>query len=310
MISNKNKKPKLSVIILAYNVEQYIRQALDSILMQKVNFDYEILIGNDGSTDGTVEILQQYKEKYPDLITLNITGRTPRRGPGDYINFANLYAKIRGEYFTVLDGDDYWTDENKLQKQIDFLDSNPDYTVCGHNYWFLFQDGRLEKSHDEKKDQFYTFTCNNLEELLIGGYCPYMQTSSLVYRNIFGDNQEIKKRFYHPLYRGDFIRTLLHGEKGKTKFLKDTMSVYRIITSGDWNQLGETDKIRKHLDFFLYHKKHSFDQKYAATFDQVILKYCDFLFTKKTSFFKKIRNLRYYLIRKKLKYYQASCRSR
>ena len=84
--------PKLSVLVMAYNVEKYVAEALDSILMQEVDFSYDIHIGNDGSTDGTVNILQVYANKYPDIVKLHITGRTPRDGSGDYVNFHNMFS--------------------------------------------------------------------------------------------------------------------------------------------------------------------------------------------------------------------------
>ena len=247
---------KLSILVMAYNVEKYIAEALDSIVMQKVNFSYEILIGNDGSSDGTVEILKEYEKKYPEIIKLFLTKRITRSGSGDYLNFANLFANAKGEYFCVLDGDDFWSDENKLQKQINFLDQNHDYTVCGHNYWLLYEDGKMVKSYDEEKDKTnYTFVAETLEDLLLRNKCPYMQTSSLIYRNVFANDLEMKNKFLLPMYSADLVRTLLHAKEGKVKYLKDFISCYRISASGIWSYRSEIEQINQHINFFTYHKK-------------------------------------------------------
>ena len=155
-------KKKLSVILLAHNVYEYVAQALDSILMQKVNFDFEIIVGDDGSQDGTADILMEYKKRYPDIIKLYLTPRVKRSHGGDYINFSNLYRKVQSEYITVLDGDDYWTNENKLQIQIDFLDQNKDFTVCGHNYFLEYSDGERTPYFSELGGQSsYSFICKD-----------------------------------------------------------------------------------------------------------------------------------------------------
>jgi len=267
---------KLTVIVLAYNVEKYVREALDSIVMQKVNFPYEIIIGNDGSTDGTVAILEEYKKKYDSLIKLNIIPRTPRKGSGDYINFASIFQNVKSEYFCVLDGDDFWTDEYKLQKQIDFLDQNKDFTVCGHNYWLLYEDGKKQKAYDSAVDKTnYKFASDNFVDLLINGALPYMQTSSLMYRNIFAEDAAMKSKFFTPRYAADLIRTLVHAEKGRAKYLNEIMSTYRICSGGEWNRYDEIKKAKQHVDFFIYHKKHTFLKSQSRFLNIAILQSCD-----------------------------------
>jgi glycosyltransferase involved in cell wall biosynthesis len=131
------QKKKLTVMVLAYNQEKYLSQCLDSILKQKVNFSYQILIGNDGSSDNTAFIAQDYEKKYPDRIKFYFTERSYRKYAGDYINFGNLYKKTKTDYFCVLDADDLYLDDNKLQIQVDFLEKNNFYTFVGHNYNYL-----------------------------------------------------------------------------------------------------------------------------------------------------------------------------
>lgn len=122
-------KPYLSVAVSVYNHGQFISKAIESILMQKTSFDFEIVIGDDCSTDNTCEILKIYKSKFPDKINLLLA----RENMGPCSNAFNIYKNCRGKYIAILEGDDYWTYEFKLQEQVDFLENNPDYTGCFHD---------------------------------------------------------------------------------------------------------------------------------------------------------------------------------
>lgn len=122
-INNKNNQPMVSVCMISYNHEKFINQALDSVLMQKVNFDYEIVVGEDCSTDNTRNYLLDYSGKYPDLFKLVLQ----KQNVGSIQNFIDSLNACTGKYIAYLETDDYWTDDYKLQKQIDFLENNPDY---------------------------------------------------------------------------------------------------------------------------------------------------------------------------------------
>lgn len=115
---------KLSVFVVTYNQEQYIRQCLDSIVMQKTNFDYEVIIGEDCSTDSTATICDEYAEKYPFVHVYHHP-----KNIGLLKNWEFVMNRCQGEYIALLEGDDYWIDENKLQRQVDWLDAHSDYTL-------------------------------------------------------------------------------------------------------------------------------------------------------------------------------------
>jgi glycosyltransferase involved in cell wall biosynthesis len=115
----------VSIVMVTYNHEKYIRQALDSILMQKVNFKYEVLIGEDASPDNTAEILYEYEDKYPDII--KVWHREKNLGMLE--NGKDMIRRATGKYYASLEGDDYWISTDKLQKQVDFLESHPDYSA-------------------------------------------------------------------------------------------------------------------------------------------------------------------------------------
>jgi glycosyltransferase involved in cell wall biosynthesis len=122
---------KVSVNIITYNHERFIAQAIDSVLQQRTDFPFEILIGEDGSTDRTREIVKEFKARYPDRITLFMHDRDKGGvfDPGKWNFMYNVYH-AKGDYMAVLDGDDYWTDPLKLQKQVDLLEAHPECTVC------------------------------------------------------------------------------------------------------------------------------------------------------------------------------------
>lgn len=126
--------PLVSICCITYNHAQFIRKCLDGFLMQKTDFPIEILIHDDCSTDGTTEIVREYEAKYPDLIfPLYEEENQYQQGKAAEIDFYN-YRRARGKYIAYCEGDDYWTDPLKLQKQVDFMEANPEYSVCFHNY--------------------------------------------------------------------------------------------------------------------------------------------------------------------------------
>ena len=124
----------VSICCITYNHAQFIRKCLDGFLMQKTDFPVEILIHDDCSTDGTTEIIREYEAKYPDLIfPLYEEENQYQQGKAAEIDFYN-YRRARGKYIAYCEGDDYWTDPLKLQKQVDFMEANPEYSVCFHDF--------------------------------------------------------------------------------------------------------------------------------------------------------------------------------
>src|SRR6185436_18390622 len=129
---------KVSVLMIAYNIERFIGQAIDSVLMQRADFDYEIVIGEDCSTDGTRDIVRQYAAEHPSkirpILRVNNLGMNA--------NFVATLQECRGTYIALLDGDDYWTSPYKLQRQVDFLDNHPEYSISFHNVTIVYEDRR------------------------------------------------------------------------------------------------------------------------------------------------------------------------
>lgn len=129
-------EPLVSIVCITYNHEPYLRQALDSFLMQKTSFAYEIVLAEDCSTDGTRKICEEYAAEHPDIIHYIWSDNNV----GAVENEARAIRAAKGKYIALCEGDDYWTDENKLQKQADFMESHPEYSVTFHRYKIHYGD--------------------------------------------------------------------------------------------------------------------------------------------------------------------------
>ena len=214
-----NSKPLISIWMITYNHEKYIGEAIDSILEQKTDFEYEIVIGEDCSTDGTRAILLEYKEKFPDKFKLLLHDENV----GIVENMLQTFQACNGEYVAMLEGDDYWNDPTKLQKQVDFLRENPEYIVCYHNIEHITSKGQFLKDGGYSKDY-------DSDTMKVGR--AEMQTSCCVYRNFGLEFPE----YFKDAYLFDPFLVHQAGFHGKAKFM-DTIqaSKYRIHTDGLWS---------------------------------------------------------------------------
>jgi glycosyltransferase involved in cell wall biosynthesis len=215
---------KVSIVCITYNQEKYIAQAIESFLMQKTDFDFEIIIADDCSTDSTPKIISQYAEKNPNI---RLVLREKNIGPLN--NYIETLALATGEYVIVNEGDDYFSDENKLQKQVEFLDANPDYTICFHPVLRYFEEDTKKNDVFPTEDMKRRIPEYTFENLLRENF---IQTNSAMYRwNVIKD---ITKIFPKDILPGDWYLHLLFAKKGKIKCLEDVMSVYRINIKGVW----------------------------------------------------------------------------
>lgn len=230
---------KLSVIMPLYNVEATLSIALDSVIMQKVNFDYEIICVDDKSTDNTLDILNSYKKKYPFIKIIQ-----NQENCGNAHSFCRAIQKAKGEYFCVLDGDDYYTISNKFQKQIDFLDGDKgqEYVAVAHKYLRVMPDGRIVKDrfvYDEKNEYTYYDFINRKF---------YFHTSTYIYRNIF--KEKLPSFFIEN--RGDMPRTFISQlyTLGKVKILNFVGSVYNYNNNGIWSSMTQEEQVIKNNVFW------------------------------------------------------------
>jgi glycosyltransferase involved in cell wall biosynthesis len=239
---------KVSILILTYNHEKFIAKAVDSVRMQRVTFDYEIVIGEDCSTDNTRDIVIDYKNKYPDKICLllretNLGGRR---------NFIDALKSCKGKYIALLEGDDYWISPHKLQKQVDFLDSHPECAICFHNVMVIY-DNNPEISHP-----FYVQNPNGpftqakpkpistLEDLVRGNF---IQTPSVMFRApLFEGFPD----WYYTLPLGDWPLHILNAEHGNIKYINEIMGVYRVHSGGIFSSKGPIQRLQGEIEMYRF----------------------------------------------------------
>ena len=224
-------EPLVSVCVITYNHGKYIRQCLDRILMQKVNFPYEILIHDDASPDDTADIIREYWEKYPTVIK-PILQTENQYSQGRSASKFN-YDRAKAKYIALCEGDDYWTDEGKLQMQVDFLEEHGEYIACVHRVTAINEFGDVDSRwlfgrYYNNKD----FTIKDAENFLYTYGCAG-HLSSLVYRNIFLTlSDSDRTEYYSCKCNGDTKLFLLLSGYAPIRRFDDAMSVYRHITTG------------------------------------------------------------------------------
>jgi glycosyltransferase involved in cell wall biosynthesis len=254
---------KLSICTITYNHGNYIRDALESFLSQNTNFDYEIIISDDCSTDNTLEIVESFALKYPGKFRI----MRHEKNVGMIPNFKEAIDACTGKYVAICEGDDYWTEPNKLQRQVDILESHPEYSICFHKARLLF-DG--VQPFDFGDINLTTKTVSSFADLVNGNF---IHTPTVVYRNhLFGEypKQFLKYKF------GDWPLHLLNAEKGDIYFIPEELAVYRITQSGAWSAKSRIHKIQYTVKFLKEISK-DFPLKYRSAFDQAIKNYLRYL---------------------------------
>ncbi len=211
IVGNQSENPTVSIAMLTYNHEDYIKKAVESVLIQKTNFSIQLVIAEDCSTDRTREIVLNYQKKNPKKIKLILQ----HKNVGAAVNNQDLFANLDGNYIAALEGDDYWIDPLKLQKQVDFMEENPEFSVIFHQVQIL-EDNVLGKIYPKENE---VNTVTTIEDLSVYNYIP---TLSVLYKN----PHNYPDYFIHsPM--GDYPLHLYNAEKGKIKFIPEVMGIYR-----------------------------------------------------------------------------------
>lgn len=222
--------PVVSVHVTTYHHARFIRECLDGILMQQTSFPFEIVIGEDESTDGTREICIDYAKRFPDKIRLFLRDRSLSQyyENGVFVcRFNGTWTRIscRGKYIALCEGDDYWTDPLKLQKQYDYLEAHPDCVICHHNMRIL----------DDKSDNSIAFTnpphqkpVSAIEDLAGGNF---ISTASCFFRNGF---TQVFPEWAIGVPLGDYVLHLHNALHGNIGYIPDVMGVYRVHSGGVW----------------------------------------------------------------------------
>jgi glycosyltransferase involved in cell wall biosynthesis len=222
MESSESRVPLVSVWMLTYNHEKYIARAIESVLMQKTGFPIELVIGEDCSKDGTRAIVRDFEAKYPDIIVAVYQEKNVgvMRNSLDY-----TFPLLRGKYIAILEGDDYWTDPQKLSKQVAILESNPQFSSCFHEV-LQVNESTGTTFPIVKIRQQRTFTT---DDLLKKNRIP---TCSVIYRNNWGKRLP---DWLRKLELGDWPMNILNSLHGDIVYLPDVMAVYRVHSGSGWS---------------------------------------------------------------------------
>ena len=209
----------VSICCITYNHEHFIKKALDGFLMQKTSFKYEILIHDDASTDNTATIIREYEKEYPDIVK-PIYQTENQYSKGVKISNTYNYPRVQGKYIAICEGDDFWTDENKLQKQVDFLESHLDYSMCCHSAYHV----DTEDNIIDIKGPFFEKGQISAQNIIVEDK-GWIATASIVFRTEVLSNTP---DFFREVAVGDYPLRLNCFSKGKVYFDKSIMSAYRI----------------------------------------------------------------------------------
>ena len=222
-----NNDYKLTVIMPTYNHGKYIKQAVESVLMQKTNFPFQLLITDDNSTEiEAIDVLRNYAEKQPAKIKVLFNDTNI----GAHKNYLRAEAITKTQYFMILDADDYLTDENYFQKAVDFLDSNPEFTIYSTNLLYLFEDGTTRK-YIKKTIKVLDSTFEDY----LQDKCIIPQATGMVFRNVIFINGVPQELIDAPdndkinSLGADRFRFVMHLSKGKAHYVNEISGVYRIL---------------------------------------------------------------------------------
>jgi glycosyltransferase involved in cell wall biosynthesis len=213
------KNPDISIMILAYNHSKYIVEAIESVLMQKTSYSYKIIIAEDNSPDDTRVIILEYQTKYPDKFKIILQNENV----GSQRNSVDLLSNSEGKYLAILEGDDYWTDSLKLQKQISFLEANEDYSMVCHNATIIYEGINKKPTIFNKSIKSEDVS---MDSIINKWTIP---TASMVLRNKYIENLPL---WYGKCLNGDLAIALHLRNSGNIRFICENMSVYRRSYNG------------------------------------------------------------------------------
>jgi glycosyltransferase involved in cell wall biosynthesis len=230
---------KVSVDLLTYNHEKFIAHALDSILMQQVDFDYEIVIGEDCSTDNTRNIVIDYQKRHPDKIRLLLH----EKNVGSINNDIQVLKTCQGEYIAWLEGDDYWTSPHKLRKQVEYLDKHQGCSACFHPVTVFYENGSVEP--------YLSPCCSNrrrelsLEDLLES---TTITTCSIMFRKSKLDESLID--VYSESVFGDWEFFIFLAQRGSIGYVDEAMAAYRKHNGGIYTGASSLNKLKDRIEMF------------------------------------------------------------
>ena len=248
-------RPVVSVLCITYNQEPFIRQTLDSILSQRTDFPFELIVGDDKSSDGTAEIIADYAARHPNIVAI-----LRPENVGVVKNLDDIAGRVSGEYVAICEGDDYWTDPDKLQRQFDYMRQRPEYTLCFHPVRVVYEDmPGVETTYPEH--------CAPQPSLSDLAARNFIQTNSVFYRWRYrgGARLEIGR----GIIPADWYIHLMHAEVGRIGFLPEVMAVYRKHAGGMWAHASDLARHKRlgksEIEFYRQLRGH-FGGRFADSF--------------------------------------------
>jgi glycosyltransferase involved in cell wall biosynthesis len=230
-------RPKVSVAMITYNHERFVAQAVESVLMQRASFDYELVIGEDASDDATPDIVQRYQQTHPGIIRLV----TSERNVGMVRNLARTIEACRGEYIALLEGDDYWTSPEKLEVQVACLDADRSAITCFHNVLQIPEDGGHEPRFQNSPDQKPISELRDLLERNFIATCSAMFRAGAVGRF---------PEWFFALPWGDWPLHVLNARQGSIRYIDQVMGVYRVHPNGAWRRMSQKQQVERKIICF------------------------------------------------------------
>ena len=253
----------VSVICNVFNHEKYLRDALEGFVMQKTNFPFEVLVHDDASTDKSADIIREYEEKYPEIIK-PIYQTENQFTRGGKITRRFQIPRIQGKYVALCEGDDYWTDPLKLQKQFDFMETNPEYSMCAcSTVWKNIQTGVEEKRGAIDADRDIP-----LEEIIIEKRGRIFQYASIFIKTESFVAYPNWRQGLFPI--GDYPLVLQAGLDGKVRMLADTMCVYRFYAANSWTARMDNDKSRARISLRMIEGLEAFNKENEYRYDEFV----------------------------------------
>ncbi len=247
----ETKRPKVSVAIVTYNHEKFIARAIDSVLMQKTTFPFELIVADDCSTDATPSIIERFTQEYPDAVRIILRASNV----GVKQNGLDALEACKGDYIALLDGDDYWIDEYKLQKEVDFLEANPEYVLVGGNALAINENEEHVRASLLFPNSIDSYDFSTVD-LIQRNHLP---TLTALFRNRVVEDFPLE--YFTSSIGGDRIIYIVLSLHGKCRFLNQVFGAYRIHNGGvtDVYRNSATGQIRRLEDLFLFAEQlHSF----------------------------------------------------
>lgn len=280
----------ISVMLITYNHEKYIAQALDSILMQETEYEFEIIVIEDCSTDKTRDVIMEYVAKHPGKIKtfFNPTNIGTLDPPQQKVTYEG-FKKLTGDYFAILEGDDYWSSPHKLQKQISFLENNPNYIASAHNTIKKYEDG-------SKPSHRFLYWENTKDVHTVDDFIVYsfFHTSSIVYRNCFHGKPPA---FFRSKWSCDIFLNIYFAHHGNIKYFNDDMSVYRAHSNGLYSTMSKIKGDLFNIDGLRNYNRW-LGYRYLKSFSFQIARRCQLLLEDESILVPALTRLKYTLIGK------------